>query len=110
MGTISSSNRPAFWAASARRKLSVAYLSISSRVTLKSRLTFSLVQPMGCMQSTDSCDLEVTASSKGFSRASPPMDMDSAPTARPISMEPLLMAWAMSATALRPDEQKRFRL
>jgi hypothetical protein len=51
MGTISSANRPAFWARSARWKLSAAYLSISSRVTPKSRLTFSLVQPMGCMQS-----------------------------------------------------------
>jgi hypothetical protein len=29
--------------------------------------------------------------------------------ATPTSMEPLWMAWAMSATALRPDEQKRFR-
>jgi hypothetical protein len=29
--------------------------------------------------------------------------------ATPTSIDPLWMAWAMSATALRPEEQKRFR-
>lgn len=108
MGTISSSNRPAFCARSARWKLSAAYLSISSLVMLKSRLTFSLVQPMGCIQSAASWLWAMTASSKGFSRRSPPWDMLSAPQAMPTSMEPLEMEWAMSAVAFRPEEQKRF--
>lgn len=107
MGTISSSKRPSFWAFSARWKLSAAYLSISSLVIPKSRLTFSLVHPMGCMVSAASWLAEVTASSKGLSRASPPMVMDSAPIAIPTSMLPAEMALAISAVALSPEEQKR---
>lgn len=107
MGTISSSDHPAFCAFSARWKLSAANLSMSSLVTLKSRLTFSLVHPMGCMQSAASWLLATTASSKGLSRRSPPIDMFSAPQAMPTSMEPEEMAWAMSAVALRPEEQNR---
>jgi hypothetical protein len=45
---------------------------------------------------------------KGFSRRSPPSDMDSAPMAIPTSMLPLEIWFAMSWTALRPEEQKRF--
>lgn len=108
IGTISSSNRPACWALSALWKLSAAYLSISSRVMLKSCETFSEVQPIGCMQSAASWDWLTTASSKGFSRASPPMLMLSAPSAMPTSIEPVVMALAISAVAWRPEEQNRF--
>jgi len=107
MGTISSSNQPAPCALSARWKLSAAYLSISSLEIPKSRLTFSLVHPMGCMQSSDSWLCLVTSPSNGWSRASPPTVIDSAPRAMPISIEPVVIACAISAVALRPEEQKR---
>src|SRR3569833_3492842 len=74
----------------------------------KSRLTFSLVHPMGCRQSWVSWLRRVTFSSKGLTMPSPPAVMDSAPMAMPISMPPVAIWWAMSAVALSPDEQKRF--
>lgn len=107
IGTISSSNQPSFCAFSARWKLSAAYLSISSLLIPKSLLTFSLVQPIGSMQSAASWLWEVTASSNGLSRLSPPIDIASAPMAIPTSILPVVMAFAMSAVALRLEEQKR---
>lgn len=84
-----------------------AYLSISSLEMLKSRLTFSLVHPIGCMQSAASWLLESITSSNGLPSRSPPSDMLSAPQAIPIWIELQAMACAMSAVALSPDEQNR---
>ena len=61
---------------------------------------------MGCMQSLALGSLRIS-SWKGLARRSPPAVMDSAPTARPHSMLPMLIWLAMSWTALRPEEQKR---
>lgn len=60
------------------------------------------------MQSAASCVEERISGWKGFSRRSPPTDMDSAPKAMPISMEPSAIWFAMSCVALSPEEQKRF--
>ena len=62
---------------------------------------------MGCMQSAAFGSFRIS-SWKGFSRRSPPSDMDSAPIATPMSMLPLMIWLATSWTALSPDEQKRF--
>lgn len=64
---------------------------------------------MGMVASRASADWERTAGSKGSSMASPPAVMSSAPMATPMEMLPWEMELAMSAVALRPEEQKRLR-
>lgn len=62
---------------------------------------------MGIMQSAASWVPLIISSTNGRVRRSPPVLMDSAPRARPISMLPVAIWFAMSCVALRPDEQKR---
>lgn len=106
MGTISSSNQPAFWATSARRKLSTAYSSCCRREMLKSLPTFSEVWIMGCLQSAASWLASISGEKTVLSPVA--FDMLSPPSAMPMSMLPVVIWLAMSCTALSPDEQNRF--
>lgn len=107
IGTISSSNQPAFCALSARWYASAAYRSCASREMLKSFPTFSDVCPIGCKQSLASW-FSMTAGWKGLApRPSSELLIDSAPIATPISMLPILIWLAMSCTDFSPEEQKR---
>src|SRR5262245_17297637 len=75
---------------------------------LKSLATFSEVHPMGCIASAArGCDDTLPLMSPG--PLSGERDMDSAPSARPQSIDPALILSATAFTAINPELQKRFR-
>ena len=105
MGTISSRNRPASIAASARDWERTANASCSSRLTSNCSATFSAVIPMGVYTSGRS------AINPGLGAGfSPPMAIrviDSTPPVSTTFCQPAMMAEAPWARDWRPELQKR---
>mmetsp|Transcript_104080 Transcript_104080/g.299592 ORF Transcript_104080/g.299592 Transcript_104080/m.299592 type:complete len:337 (-) Transcript_104080:41-1051(-) len=103
-GTISESNHPFFWARMAFACESAAMASWTSRVMPYFAATFSEVRPMGNKQLAASSFSKIFEDnlSKSMRSIMPNIDMDSTPPARPTSMTPVRMNWAMFATACKP--------
>ena len=117
-GTISASNSPASIARAARRWLSAAAASISSRLTPYRSATRSAVSPMWIPEKASVRPSRRRASSTGASPSREPprsarsrwgeFDMDSMPPATTTSASPARIACRASITALRPEPQTLF--
>mmetsp|Transcript_100081 Transcript_100081/g.261008 ORF Transcript_100081/g.261008 Transcript_100081/m.261008 type:complete len:300 (+) Transcript_100081:206-1105(+) len=103
-GTISRSNRPAFWAASALLCDSTASMFCLSLEMFHFSATFSEVMPIGTMQAmARSLSAIAFENFEGSTLvAMLYMLIDSTPPASPTSITPALMLAAMLATACRP--------